>query len=1430
MRLRAKEKGGFYPLPSRTRYALAQMLKPAVFEGLIRLLDPCAGEGQALDEILWALRYAKSPTTTTKAEILAYAVEPHAGRYWECQRLFTQARSLKAYWEETTVSEAAFSLLYLNPPYDWDAVEQEEQEDNETPGSRKNRLEYNFLRESLTKLQAGGVLVYVLPHRILGVERVARTLANNFRDITVFSLPEGEYEIFKQCVVFAYRRDGLVEDGVTAKELMRWGVDRPPVIYPLDEEAKTPVYLVPASTLPPTKLVFRQTTLSYEESAELVYTQGAAKSLEWQRMRNPPKTSFQPVIRLRTGHIGPLISSGQLGTVNLGDLLIRGKDNKRIIAQNEYGQVVEPNSRTCKTWTEQFATEIFCIDGLGKYRIINKPDDLRLLLDQYGPLLHEIVQDRYPPLYTGPTEAEWRKLNTLMKKKRLPGREEAGLLTAQKHVVAAICRVLKKKHAAIIVGEMGTGKGPMQLAAIDLLDAYPALVATPAHMVAKFAREAFDTIPGCKPIIVHTTADLDKARKAYKAGDKMVLVTSYESLKTGPRWENAAMRGSKTQDIIDPDSGAVVGRKRVRIYRCPRCGAEAPTGLKKSKQPLRCEKLHARLNKRTGKLEAKPCGEKLMQFGPLKKWPLARYIHEQMPGFVKMFVADEIHKTKAKGTDIAQAFQLMCKSVDYVLGGTGTLFGGKSTDLFFLLHRMNYEIRKRFGFNQENAWSEIYGRRQFILADDGDDFGRNNGRRRRVARTKELPGISPAVYAWVFEQVVFLKVSELGFQMPPYNEQIERLFMAEVQKLQYQWLYETLYRRIHSGASSFSSIGMKTAMALMGVFLQNCLSRVNSGFRTERLFWKPPGEAKHEPVLVPRDESKEYGYTDTDDALVIHNLSDTDADLEGGDPQDQRGLFDEPEAEAETPGKKPPRLEPMDLYPIVKPGELLPKEQWLISTIKAELEQNRTVLLYVRQTGKRNIQPRLADILNRHGIRAIILPDGNAASREAWIHEHTKFAHVLITNPKKVETGLDLIMFSTIVFYEPDYSLFTTWQAMRRVWRLGQTKAVKVIIPIYADAMEAQALEIMAAKFRAALLLYGEAGAGLAQEAETQDLMAELVQQVLDGQIHSANGIASLMADSIAAEMEGAQATEGMPSAEELAELFAELAESDAEEDFDAEGEEYIDVDYQVVDDGPTFTGMHNGQAEDLPIFAALAAMTELQEQPAEAAATDDDGLYSLFFAEAPAAETPAETPAETAAETPAAQPQAETAPAPAAEEAEPIVIMHAEEAFATALEMAVDALHEQMAALRPGDRITLPSGRKGQILSIEDGYAEVLYADTHFCVLAPLADLTPEAQPQAESQAESQAQPQPAAEAAAAAPAPAAKPAKDTRTPAIQDFWNFQTRKDPSSGITSITLQPKEGKKGKKSKKDDDAPVQQDFYSLFLTTEPTFTDPAKPS
>ena len=78
----------------------------------------------------------------------------------------------------------------------------------------------------------------------------------------------------------------------------------------------------------------------------------------------------------------------------------------------------------------------------------------------------------------------------------------------------------------------------------------------------------------------------------------------------------------------------------------------------------------------------------------------------------------------------------------------------------------------------------------------------------------------------------------------------------------------------------------------------------------------------------------------------------------------------------------------------------------------------------MRQTGTRNIQPHLQSLLEAEGIRAVTLPDTLApAKREAWIDAQVHNIDVLITNPKKVETGLDLIKFHTIIVYETEYSL-----------------------------------------------------------------------------------------------------------------------------------------------------------------------------------------------------------------------------------------------------------------------------------------------------------------------------------------------------------------------------------------------------------------------
>jgi len=89
-------------------------------------------------------------------------------------------------------------------------------------------------------------------------------------------------------------------------------------------------------------------------------------------------------------------------------------------------------------------------------------------------------------------------------------------------------------------------------------------------------------------------------------------------------------------------------------------------------------------------------------------------------------------------------------------------------------------------------------------------------------------------------------------------------------------------------------------------------------------------------------------------------------------------------------------------------------------------------------------------------------------------------------------------MFSTIIFYKIDYDLFVLWQAMRRVWRLGQTRPVKVIFTVYANTLEDTALRLIGRKMKAAQLLYGDSVGGAIVPDDGENFLTELARTVLE--------------------------------------------------------------------------------------------------------------------------------------------------------------------------------------------------------------------------------------------------------------------------------------------------------------------------------------------
>ena len=163
--------------------------------------------------------------------------------------------------------------------------------------------------------------------------------------------------------------------------------------------------------------------------------------------------------------------------------------------------------------------------------------------------------------------------------------------------------------------------------------------------------------------------------------------------------------------------------------------------------------------------------------------------------------------------------------------------------------------------------------------------------------------------------------------------------------------------------------------------------------------------------------------------------------------------------------------------PALPEDRLYPKERALIELVQRERERGRRVLVYVTHTNLRDLTPRLSSILDRTGFRVAVLKADtvSAERREEWVTARVRSGlDVLITNPRLVQTGLDLVDFPSIAWAEVDYSTYVLRQASRRSWRIGQRQPVEVTFLAYEGTLQAEALGLVAAKTRASLMVEGE--------------------------------------------------------------------------------------------------------------------------------------------------------------------------------------------------------------------------------------------------------------------------------------------------------------------------------------------------------------------
>ena len=205
--------------------------------------------------------------------------------------------------------------------------------------------------------------------------------------------------------------------------------------------------------------------------------------------------------------------------------------------------------------------------------------------------------------------------------------------------------------------------------------------------------------------------------------------------------------------------------------------------------------------------------------------------------------------------------------------------------------------------------------------------------------------------------------------------------------------------------------------------------------------------------------------------------------------------------------------QPFDQYDIVHPetgaslispdacdeAPIRGKEQALIDLCIRKKEAGEKVLVYYHFVNRTKLSKRLKDLLTNNGITVAVMDTGiSSEDREAWIAKKVEDGvDVVICNPKLVATGLNLLDFTTIVFYEIDYNLYTFRQASRRSWRLNQENDIEVYLLYYRETVQEACISLMAEKLKAAMAIEGKfSEEGMAAMANNNDILTQIASSV----------------------------------------------------------------------------------------------------------------------------------------------------------------------------------------------------------------------------------------------------------------------------------------------------------------------------------------------
>jgi hypothetical protein len=337
MRPHGQTKLGFFPLPVPEAARLKRCL---AFVSDFSALDPCVGDGVAFTHLLHGVtahRYGTEIDTYRAEQARALGIE-----------------TLQASATDVRCPPEAVSLLYLNPPYDWESGE-----------SNNQRLESVFLEHTYRWLKAGGVLLLVIPQ--VRLAKCARLLSEHFTDVRVFRLTDPACLQYKQIVVLATRRkrharvsDAVLLDEVRHLEALATKAE----LEPLGDDPEVQYY-IPASE----PVVLTNMGIPLDEVEDLLPESAAYRQAGRVLLPKLNDVQGRPLTPLHGGHVGLLCTAGMLNGV-FGEGEDRHIAHWRSVKFTDHWEEEEEDGTKILHDRERFSHELTLVFANGKTQVL----------------------------------------------------------------------------------------------------------------------------------------------------------------------------------------------------------------------------------------------------------------------------------------------------------------------------------------------------------------------------------------------------------------------------------------------------------------------------------------------------------------------------------------------------------------------------------------------------------------------------------------------------------------------------------------------------------------------------------------------------------------------------------------------------------------------------------------------------------------------------------------------------------------------------------------------------------------------------------------------------------------------------------------------------------------------------------------------------